>query len=126
MVNTNIEDLLSTWEAAYKKGLLTFWILLLLHQEPRYAFELSDAVALASNETITADNQSMYRALKRFVGMNLVSSFWEDSPQGPQRKYYQLTDLGEELLKKFIQRNILLFQEESVEKRVRAVLNSAS
>ena len=44
----------------------------------------------------------------------------------PQRKYYQLTELGKNLLRKFILRNILLFQEESVEQRVRAVLDSAS
>ena len=126
MAHSNIDDLLTQWEEAYKKGLLTFWILLLLHEQPRYAFELSTAIAAASNETISADDQSVYRALKRFGGMKIVSSYWEDSPQGPQRKYHQLTDLGEELLRKFIQRNILLFQEESVEKRVRAVLNSAS
>ena len=35
------------------------------------------------------------------------------------------TELGDELLTKFIRRNILLFQDESVEKRVQAVLNGA-
>ncbi|HET7087989.1 MAG TPA: PadR family transcriptional regulator, partial [Anaerolineae bacterium] len=80
----------------------------------------------ASNETISADDQSIYRALKRFEGMKIVSSYWEESPQGPPRKYYRLTEAGEELLRRFIQRNILLFQDESVEKRVQAVLNGAA
>ena len=121
-----IDNLLAQWEEAYKKGLLTFWLLLLLHEQPRYAFELPAAVAQASNETISADDQSIYRALKRFEGMKIVSSYREESPQGPPRKYYRLSDLGEQLLRKFIQRNILLFQDESVEKRVRAVLNGAA
>ncbi|HLF29210.1 MAG TPA: PadR family transcriptional regulator [Anaerolineae bacterium] len=119
------DELLTQWEEAYKKGLLTFWILLLLHEQPRYAFELSTAIAQASNETINADDQSVYRALKRFEGMRIVSSYWEESPQGPPRKYYRLTEIGEELLRKFIQRNILLFQDEAIERRVRAVLNGA-
>jgi DNA-binding PadR family transcriptional regulator len=123
MARAAVDDLLEQWEEAYKKGLLTFWILLLLHEQPRYAFELSAAVAQASRETIAADDQSIYRALKRFEGMKIVSSYWEESPQGPPRKYYRLAESGEELLKRFIQRNILLFQDESVEKRVRAVLN---
>jgi PadR family transcriptional regulator, regulatory protein PadR len=123
VARTNINDLLAQWEEAYKKGLLTFWLLLLMHEQPRYAFELSAAVVQASNETISADDQSVYRALKRFEGMKIVSSYWEESPQGPPRKYYRLTDLGDELLRKFIQRNIVLFQDESVAKRVRAVLN---
>ncbi|HEY4690534.1 MAG TPA: PadR family transcriptional regulator [Anaerolineae bacterium] len=126
MTHSTVDDLLEQWEEAYKKGLLTFWLLLLLHEQPCYAFELSAAVAKASNETIAADDQSIYRALKRFEGMKIVSSYWEESPQGPPRKYYRLSDLGEELLKRFIQRNIMLYQDESVEKRVKAVLNGAA
>ncbi len=123
MTVSNSDDLLAQWEEAYKKGLLTFWLLLLLHEQPCYAFELSAAVAQVSKGTISADDQSVYRALKRFEGMKIVSSYREESPQGPPRKYYRLTDLGDELLRKFIQRNILLFQDESIEKRVQAVLN---
>lgn len=126
MAKPTVDKLLDNWEDTYKKGLLTFWILLLLHEQPRYAFELSSAVAQASHETMSVDDQSIYRALKRFEGIKIVSSYWEDSPQGPQRKYFQLTDLGNELLKKFIRRNILLFQEESVEQRVQAVLNGSA
>src|SRR3989304_6200677 len=110
MTHSTVDDLLEQWEEAYKKGLLTFWLLLLLHEQPRYAFEFSAAVAQASNETITADDQSVYRALKRFEGMKIVSSYWEESPQGPPRKYYRLTDLGEELLRRFIQRIRMLCQ----------------
>ncbi len=126
MTRAHVDDLLAQWEEAYKKGLLTFWLLLLLREQPRYAFELSAAVAQVSGETVTADDQSIYRALKRFEGMKIVTSYREESPQGPPRKYYRLSDLGEELLKRFIQRNILLFQDESVAKRVRAVLNGAA
>lgn len=126
MPTSTVDNLLAHWEEAYKKGLLTFWLLLLLHERPRYAFELSTAIVQASNETISADDQSIYRALKRFEEMKIVSSYWEESSQGPPRKYYRLSNLGEELLRKFIQRNILLFQEDGVERRVRAVLNGSA
>ena len=35
-----VDELLKKWEEAYKKGLLSFWLLLLLYDQPAYAYEL--------------------------------------------------------------------------------------
>jgi PadR family transcriptional regulator PadR len=118
-----IEQLLARWEESYKKGLLTFWALLLLDERPMYALEMSELIAAASRGTIVADDNSIYRAMRRFEDMGLVSSTWEDSSAGPQRRYYELTDLGRELLALFIRRNVMLFQEPAVSARIRAVLD---
>lgn len=106
--------LLDQWESNYKKGLLTFWLLLLLHERPMYAFEMGQALVNASRRTITADGKSLYRALRRFERIGLVESTWRSSEVGPRRRYYHLTGLGTELLRRFVQRNLLIFQDPDI------------
>jgi DNA-binding PadR family transcriptional regulator len=122
MTNHRLEDLLSTWEGNYKKGLLTFWLLLILHEREAYAFEMSNLVSDLSRETISADEKSVYRALNRFENLGIVVSRWQDSEIGPRRRYYRLTEMGEDLLRMFIRRNILLFQSEPLSTRIQNAL----
>jgi DNA-binding PadR family transcriptional regulator len=118
-----LEELLANWEGNYKKGLLTFWLLLILHGREAYAFEMSSLIVEYSRNTITADEKSIYRALNRFEDLGIVASSWRDSEIGPKRRYYRLTLTGIELLRQFIQRNILLFQTEDVSKLIHGVLD---
>ena len=74
----------------------------------------------ASRGTIVADDNSIYRAMRRFEGMGVVGSSWQDSDTGPRRRYYELTPLGRELLARFIRRNVDLFREPDVAKRIAA------
>ena len=117
--------LLDQWESVYKKGLLTFWLLLLLHERPMYAFEMGQELDAVSRGTTTADEKSLYRALRRFEAMGLVESTWQPSDVGPRRRYYHLTGLGTDLLRRFAQRNILIFQEPSVARRLGALLQDS-
>jgi len=106
--------LLDQWESNYKKGLLTFWLLLLLHERSMYVFEMGQALINASQGTIAADGKSLYRALRRFERIGLVESRWQASEVGPRRRYYHLTGLGTELLRRFVRRNLLIFQDPAV------------
>jgi PadR family transcriptional regulator PadR len=121
-IKADEEKLLVRWEETYKKGLLTFWLLLFLHERPAYAYEAGNAVAELSQQTITVDENSVYRALNRFVDLGLVRSELRDSEIGPRRKYYRLTRSGTELLAGFIRRNILLFDQPALRERIRTVL----
>ena len=118
--------LLDQWESAYKKGLLTFWLLLLLCERPMYVFEMGEALTEVSQGSMTADEKSLYRALRRFEAMELVESTWHRSDLGPRRRYYRPTQLGTELLRRFIHRNILVFQEPSVARRLAPLLTKSS
>ena len=118
----DIRELLDRWEESYKKGLLSFWLLLLLHERPAYAFEMGTRVEALSHGTISADDNSIYRALNRFAEIGVVSSELQPSSQGPARRYYSLTGPGQELLRCFVERNILLFRDEEVERRVEKVM----
>ena len=75
MTESDFEELLATWEGNYKKGLLTFWLLLILHEREAYAFEMSTLIAGLSRETIVADDNSIYRALKRFLRKSITKSW---------------------------------------------------
>ncbi len=116
--------LLQKWEEAYKKGLLSFWILLLLTERPSYPFEMRALLEEISQGTMSADENSIYRALGRFQDMGLVDSDTQPSKQGPYRRYYRLTEDGLDLLKRFIQRNILIFAAPDVAERIRAITSS--
>ena len=118
----DIGDLLSRWEESYKKGLLSFWLLLLLHERPAYAFEMNARVEALSHGTISADEKSIYRALNRFEEIGVLNSELQPSSQGPARRYYTLSTRGLHLLQCFIERNILLFQDAEVEERIRKVI----
>ena len=117
-----LATLLEQWESVYKKGLLTFWLLMLLHERAMYVFEMGQELIRISQGTITADEKSLYRALRRFEAMALVESTWQPSDVGPRRRYYHLTELGTELLRQFTLRNILLFQEPGTADRLERLL----
>lgn len=125
MANNDIGELLNKWEESYKKGLLSFWILLLLYERTSYPYEMSAEVAKISQGTISVDDNSIYRALNRFESVGIVKSELQQSTTGPQRKYYNLTNAGKTLLTEFIQRNIQVFETPAVSERIAAVLQNA-
>jgi len=122
----NLDSMLENWESVYKKGLLTFWLLLLLDEKPAYPYEMSAEVTRLSEGMISADGNSIYRAVSRFEEMGLVASESGESKLGPPRKYYSLTDEGRGLLRMFIERNIFIFKHPAVAERIQHVMNGES
>jgi DNA-binding PadR family transcriptional regulator len=117
----DLDGLLEKWESVYKKGLLSFWILLVLDERPTYAFEMNALLQQLSQGTISADDNSLYRALNRFEDVGLVASDLQPSPNGPARRYYSLTSNGRELLRRFIERNVMIFRSTEVEKKIESL-----
>ena len=106
------EELLNAWEETYKKGQLTLWIFLALKEGPKYVNELQETIDRFSKGTIRAEEQSLYRTLRKFYHLKMVDYSSGKGHKGPDRKYYHLTPLGQSLLQSFIERNILLFFED--------------
>ncbi len=121
--NAQFEQLLLQWEDSYKKGLLSFWMLLLLHGRTTYAYEMTAMIADMSRGTVVADEKSIYRALKRFEENGIVQSQKQSSDIGPPRRYYRLTPMGEQLLARFIERNIRVFVQPDVAAAIDSVTN---
>ncbi len=114
MSDIEVTNMLHQWEQTYKKGLLTFWILLSLSERPMYAYEMREKIMEFSQGSIVADENSFYRALKRFADSGIVTSQMKPSEIGPDRKYFELSPIGSELLEQFIDRNINVLQEQPV------------
>ncbi len=124
MDQTNLESLLAQWEESYKKGLLSFWLLLLLAQRKAYPYEIKAAITAMSHATMHADENSIYRSLNRLADSGIVDSQVLPSETGPSRRYFFLTILGRELLTRFITRNILVYEQPDVAELIQKTLTS--
>jgi PadR family transcriptional regulator, regulatory protein PadR len=100
------EKLLAGWEEVFKKGQLTLWIMLALKDGPKHMAEIKQFIAEATNGSLSADDQSMYRALRRYYDTEMVDFTQQPGKNGPDRKVYSLTQIGAEVLQNFIKRNI--------------------
>lgn len=101
------QKIINTWEEVYKKGQLTLWILLALKKSPKHMQAIKNFIHRATHHTLQADDQSMYRALRRFTSLELIT--FRETPSlnhGPDVKKYSLTSTGQRILKSFVTRNI--------------------
>lgn len=109
MTKEILPDLLSSWEETYKKGQLTLWIFLALKDGHKYVDDIKGFIENKSKNTISCEEQSLYRNLRKYQHIDVVSFENRKGNKGPDRKYYYLTTMGSELLDQFIERNIKLF-----------------
>jgi DNA-binding PadR family transcriptional regulator len=113
--NSDYSELIfNSWEQAFLKGQLTFWILIELKESPKCLEEIQLFIKEHTNNVIAFDEQSIYRALRKYYDVELVDYELRDNERGPQRKFYTLTKIGNSVLKLFIERNIKLFQNKSL------------
>lgn len=112
--NLVIEELLNAWEETYKKGQLTLWVFLALKEERKCVEDIKEFVERMSEGTMSCEEQSLYRNLRKFQHLEIVAYESKKVSKGPDRKYYYLTETGEELFKRFVERNILIFTKESI------------
>ncbi|NMH68412.1 PadR family transcriptional regulator [Bacillus sp. RO3] len=79
------------------KGHIDTLILSLLHKRDMYGYELAKTVRDKSEQQFELKEGTLYLSLKRLEKNEWISSYWGDE-QGPggRRKYYTLTELGEE------------------------------
>lgn len=78
-----------------RKGVLEYCILCLLAKEDAYASSLLTQLKEANMIVVEG---TLYPMLIRQKNQGLLTYRWEESPQGPPRKYYSLTDKGREQL----------------------------
>lgn len=82
-------------ETQMRKGVLVYCVLLLCQNGKVYTSELINALRLA--ELIVVEG-TLYPLLNRLARDGLLSYEWQESEQGPPRKYYWLTDDSRQLL----------------------------
>jgi PadR family transcriptional regulator PadR len=77
-------------EIQLKKGALELCVLALLHQHDSYAYEIASRLS----DTIGMGEGTIYPLMRRLQSDGLVETYLVESPAGPPRKYYRLTDAG--------------------------------
>lgn len=78
-----------------RKGILEYCILAILSRGDSYAPKI--IAELKEAEMIVVEG-TLYPILTRQKNAGLLTYRWEESPQGPPRKYYMLTDAGRQQL----------------------------
>ena len=97
IVSDPVDRVLDKWEPQLRKGLLEFVVLLCLRKEEHYGYalirEVKDVTALEITEG------TIYPLLDRLKTEELVTARWEEPEKGGvPRKYYHLTDRGQQVL----------------------------
>lgn len=87
----NVENV----KAQMRKGVLEYCILLILSNNDAYA---SDIINQLKEAKMIVVEGTLYPLLTRLKNSKLLSYRWEESTQGPPRKYYELTEEGRAFL----------------------------
>lgn len=92
-----------------RKGFLAYCVLKVCSHEPKYT---SDIIAELRNAELVVVEGTIYPLLSRLQKDNLLRHEWQESEQGPPRKYYKTTEYGDEVIaqtaKKIIDLNATL------------------
>ncbi len=78
-----------------RKGYLEYCILLILRKKPAYT---SDIIAELKQARLIVVEGTLYPLLTRLKNGELLDYRWEESTQGPPRKYYEMTTQGSAFL----------------------------
>jgi len=106
---TYADTLLEGWEDVYRKSQLSLLILLSLKDGAKYTAQINNFMSDVSNGLQKTDEQSVYRTLRRFTRAQIVTYEEVTGKGGPKRKLYSLTQTGNEVLQRFLERNVIGF-----------------
>jgi len=84
------------WVSQLRKGLVEIVVLGMLASRSLYGQQLVDELAARPELAISAG--TVYPLLSRLKKAGVIESTWQESPVGPPRKYYRLTEGGREEL----------------------------
>jgi PadR family transcriptional regulator PadR len=85
-------------EAQMRKGVIEYCTLLILSQQDCYS---NDILGQLKEADMIVVEGTLYPLLTRLKNSELLSYRWEESTQGPPRKYYSLTEKGRITLEEF-------------------------
>ena len=91
MTTVNVDNIRSQM----RKGMLEYCVMLMLDVQPAFTPEIIDRMRRAHLIVVEG---TLYPLLTRLKNAGLLSYQWQESTQGPPRKYYSLTDEGRQFL----------------------------
>lgn len=91
-MNEPTDDFLDNWSIQVRKGVIELCILNALRDDERYGYEL--VKSLVSVPGLDVADGTIYPLLSRLRQQGLVTTRLEESPSGPARRFYALTESG--------------------------------
>lgn len=91
-----IEKYASQMSTQMRKGFIAFCVLKVCSKKPVYT---SDIIKELRDVKLVVVEGTIYPLLSRLQKEGLLSHEWQESEQGPPRKYYKITDFGEQVMK---------------------------
>jgi len=92
-MNANFFD---NWTNQLRKGVLELCILNDIRNRKMYGYEIVSR--MRKTEGLIISEGAIYPILSRLKRQGLVDTFIMESPDGPARKHYKLTEQGEEMI----------------------------
>lgn len=90
-----MENTVDNVKSQMRKGVLEYCILSILNKKDAYASSIIDELKGANMIVVEG---TLYPLLIRQKNQGLLTYRWEESPQGPPRKYYAITEKGKSQL----------------------------
>ena len=90
-----MENIIENNRTQMRRGVLEYSILLILSASDGYA---SSIIQRLKDVNIIVAEGTIYPLLIRLKKLGLLNYRWEESTQGPPRKYYMITPLGRKQL----------------------------
>lgn len=78
-----------------RKGFLAYCVLKACSRQPKYT---SDIITQLRDAQMVVVEGTIYPLLSRLQKDGLLSHEWQESEQGPPRKYYKTTEYGDEVV----------------------------
>ncbi|WP_231710703.1 PadR family transcriptional regulator [Gracilibacillus suaedae] len=78
------------------KGTIDLLILSLLQDKEGYGYEISKRIKDKSDGSFNIQEATLYLSLKRLEKNGAITSYWGKESQGGKRKYYSITELGQQ------------------------------
>lgn len=78
-----------------RKGFLAYCVLKVCADQPMYT---SDIIKRLSEAELVVVEGTIYPLLSRLQKDGLLQHEWQESEQGPPRKYYRTTDFGRDVM----------------------------
>ncbi len=90
------ESFLTNWVTQLRKGIVEFCVLNVLEDASLYGYDI--VRQLRTLEVLIISEGTIYPILSRLRKEGFLKTHLEESPEGPARKYYELTSCGKDML----------------------------
>jgi len=95
MTENNSEAYAEQLATQLRKGFLAYCVLKICSHKPKYT---SDIITQLRDAELVVVEGTIYPLLSRLQKDGLLSHEWQESEQGPPRKYYTTTTFGDEVV----------------------------